>query len=118
MWTCQCCQCTRGGHAKQDKQQQHYSVRSVALRGDNDETLEVCIAAAEEVEAELEAAEAACSACPPACSDPHCAACGQKCPHGPEPWHGQQPHYAVTKRSVHLVKHPKFRTQQSAGYQG
>ena len=45
-----------------DKQ---YSVRSVALRGDNDETLEVCIAAEESDSLqESEAESAACSACP------------------------------------------------------
>ena len=94
-----------------DKQ---YSVRSVALRGDNDETLEVCIAADEsDILQESEAESAACSACPPACSDPHCVACLQKCPHmGQEPPGYHQ--YQAPRRAVHGVKKYRSRGQQQA----
>ena len=104
----QCCQCTRAGHVRPDKQ---YSVRSVALRGDNDDTLEVCIAAEESDSLqEPEADSAACRACPPACSDPHCVACLQKCPHmGQEPPGYHQ--YQAPRRGVQGVQHQKYRSR-------
>ena len=114
-----------------DKQ---FNVRSVALRGENDETLEVCIdqsalsmrltdqsqvcIAAEEADLQ----EADCGACPPACSDPHCVACLQKCPHTatsgynntvsgfiiiPFP-HSDYPPKYQTRRGPHVVKHNKY----------
>ena len=101
-----------------DKQ---YSVRSVALRGDNDETLEVCIAADEsdslqetgESDSSTGGSAAPCSACPPACSDPHCVACLQKCPHRDQEagYHQYQGHYQAPRRGVHVVKHPKYRSK-------
>ena len=75
----QCCQCTRAprvsAHVKHEKQ---FSVRSMALRGDNDETLEVCLTQDPDTAVDT---DDVCSACPPACNDPHCVACLQKCPH-------------------------------------
>ena len=93
------------------KTEKHYNVRSMALRGEDDETLEVCIAAEESDSLqESEAESAACSACPPACSDPHCVACLQKCPHmGQEPPGYHQ--YQAPRRAVHGVKHPKYRSR-------
>ena len=105
--TCiQCCQCTRAGHVKLEK---NYNVRSVALRGDNDETLEVCLAAAEDTESQdTEDTCQVCTACPPACSDPNCVACLQKCPHQ-DNWPQQYPY----KRHA---KHPKYRNTAPSGH--
>ena len=91
-------------------------MRSVALRGDNDETLEVCLAAAEETESQdtedtcqdTEDTCHVCTACPPACSDPNCVACLQKCPHQ-DTWSQQYPY----KRHA---KHPKYRNTAPSGH--
>ena len=98
----------------------HYSVRSVALRGDDDETLEVCIAADDTEDSLQETGESdcstggTCSACPPDCSDPHCVACLQKCPHRDQEYHGYPGQY---RRGGHLVKHPKYRSKHAQGQQ-
>jgi len=157
---CQCCQCTALVNAQERphgvKQQKHYKVRSVSLHGENDETLEVCIANEEndgehedpnEIDDLAQAHRVAggcqscpppppptCSSCPPACNDPNCTACAQKCPHFSEwssqsqhlpPNHphyvpGAHPHYqAVIRRNVHLLKHPKFNPRLNQGcFQG
>ena len=112
---CQCCQCTAliNSQERQAKQQKHYKVRSVSLRGENDETLEVCIANDENEGDHAEHTEiddialahraaggcqscpppppVTCSSCPPACNDPNCTACAQKCPHYNE-WPSQSQH--------------------------
>ena len=97
----QCCQCTRGMTTRSHvaKPEKHYSVRSMALRGDNDETLEVCLTSEPDPDhgdPTAQGAGAQCSACPPACNDPNCVACLQKCPHGPESWHRNR-HSKITK---------------------
>ena len=157
---CQCCQCTALVNTQDrqnaPKQQKHYKVRSVSLRGENDETLEVCIANDENDGDHTDPNElddialahrvaggcqscpppppVTCSSCPPACNDPNCTACAQKCPHFSEwssqsqhlpPNHphyvpGAHPHYqAVIRRNVHLLKHPKFNPRLNQGcFQG
>ena len=155
---CQCCQCQALANNQEHrphgvKQQKHYKVRSVSLHGENDETLEVCIANEEadgdhadpnnDIDDMALAHRVAggcqscpppppvpCSSCPPACNDPNCTACAQKCPHFSEwssqnqhlpPNHphympGAHPHYqAVIRRNVHLLKHPKFNPRLNQG---
>ena len=105
------------------KTEKHYNVRSMALRGEDDETLEVCIASDEADMVDTEADCSVCSSCPPACSDPNCVACLQKCPHVPDTWQQstsghQHPHYA-RRQNLHMVKHNKYRDRHHGpGYQG
>lgn len=116
---CDCCACTTAaasastntaqqqpGSSRQ-QQQQPYKVRSVELRGENQETLEVCLANDESAsnedidelsassqlqvcgDDEMSSSRAAdgmspsspCRHCPPPCNDPHCMACLQQCAH-------------------------------------
>ena len=95
--------------APQPPAARQYNVRSVELRGENQETLEVCIGEdgggdddppADDDIALAHHHEAAtagdyhacyrrppppthCVNCPPPCSDPNCVACAQQCPHYP-----------------------------------
>ena len=76
---CQCCHCQAAARPR------GYRVRSVELRGEEDETLEVEIGEEEEVEilhcsstsCPTCPSSARCTSCPPACADPSCTACAQ-----------------------------------------
>ena len=96
----QCCQCTRAPRVSaQVKHEKQFSVRSMALRGDNDETLEVCLTQDPDTAVDT---DDVCSSCPPACNDPHCVACLQKCPHTDYPQYPRRKQFKYKQGSHHL----------------
>ena len=106
---CQCCHCQGAARG--------YRVRSVELRGEEDDTLEVELG--EDDDETVQHCSSAsctscppipCSSCPPVCADPTCTACAQACSHGPPNRQAvgrRAPHSRSIRRGPHAGAGPR-----------